>query len=220
MSRRPKSCAHATPDDIVGRILKARFEHPTWGDRKIKARLEQSDATVEWPSSSTIGVVLRRAGLVHPPKRRRKVTPTTRAFATVTAPNQVWCIDFKGFVRCGNGERCDPLTITDAYSRFIIRCQAVPAMSRAHVDAICDAAMREFGMPERIRTDNGAPFATPGALGLSKLSAKWIRLGITHERIEPGCPQQNGQHERMHRTLKEDSYPAGILRTGTATAVR
>jgi Integrase core domain len=142
------------------------------------------------------------------------VTPSTSPLGEITAPNQVWCMDFKGFFRCGNQERCDPFTITDAYSRYLIRCQAVPKMDFEHVAAICDAAMREYGLPERIRPDNGSPFATTSVRGLSRLSIKWIKLGIAHERIEPGEPQQNGRHERMHRTLKRDTAtpPAFSLR--------
>jgi transposase InsO family protein len=130
------------------------------------------------------------------------------------APNQLWCMDFKGFFRCGNKNRCDPFTIADAYSRYITRCQAVPKLKFENVDAICDAAMREHGLPERIRTDNGNPFATTGPLGLSKLSIKWGKLGIVHQRIDPGEPQQNGRHERMHRTIKLETAtpPAFTLR--------
>jgi len=152
--------------------------------------------------------------LLHTKKRKRKVTPGISPLGEITAPNQLWCMDFKGFFRCGNRERCDPFTITDAYSRYLIRCQAVPKLDFEHVDAICDAAMREYGLPERIRTDNGTPFATTSVRGLSRLSIKWMRLGITHERIEPGEPQPNGRHERMHRTLKRDTAtpPAFSLR--------
>ena len=214
LGRRPKACAHATPETIVKQILELRYEHPTWGSRKLQARLEQTRGDTEWPCASTINAILRRAGLVHAQKRKRRVTPSTSPLGDLAAPNQLWCMDFKGFFRCGNKERCDPFTITDAYSRYIIRCQAVPSPNREHVDAVCDAAMREYGVPERIRTDNGPPFATTTVLGLSRLSAKWRRLGIVHERIEPGEPQQNGRHERMHRTLKEDTAkpPAFTLR--------
>jgi hypothetical protein len=114
-------------------------------------------------------------------------------------------MDFKGWFRTGDGNRCDPFTITDAYSRYLIRCQAVARMDTAHVLAICEAAMREYGVPERIRTDNGNPFSGLGVMGLSRLSLSWVRLGIVHERIQPGKPQQNGRHERMHRTLKQDT---------------
>jgi hypothetical protein len=123
-------------------------------------------------------------------------------------------MDFKGYFSTGDGTRCDPFTITDAHSRYLIRCQIVSRMDLSQVRAVCEAAMREYGMPARIRTDNGAPFAGTGLLGLSKLSLGWMKMGIVHERIQPGRPQQNGRHERMHRTLKEDTTnpPALTLR--------
>jgi transposase InsO family protein len=123
-------------------------------------------------------------------------------------------MDFKGYFITGDGKRCDPFTITDAHSRYLIRCQIVSRMDLSQVRAICEAAMREYGVPARIRTDNGAPFAGTGLLGLSKLSLGWMKLGIVHERIQAGRPQQNGRHERMHRTLKEDTTrpPAASLR--------
>jgi transposase InsO family protein len=114
-------------------------------------------------------------------------------------------MDFTGYFNTGDGARCDPFTITDAHSRYLIRCQIVSRMDLSQVRAVCEAAMREYGMPARIRTDNGAPFAGTGLLGLSKLSLGWMKMGIVHERIQPGRPQQNGRHERMHRTLKEDT---------------
>ena len=205
LDRRPQNCPHATPDRIVKEILELRFKHPTWGARKLRARLEGTKGGTEWPATSTITAILHRSGLVHAPKRKRKVTPSSSPLGVINAPNQVWCMDFKGYFRCGNRQRCDPFTITDGYSRYIIRCQTVPKMDFEHVDAVCEAAMREYGLPERIRTDNGTPFATMGLLGLSKLSIKWLKLGILHERIDPGEPQQNGRHERMHRTLKSET---------------
>jgi transposase InsO family protein len=137
-----------------------------------------------------------------------------RAVLAGHGPNQLSCMDFKGSVATGDGKRCVPFTITDAYSRYLIRCQIVSRMDLSQVRAICEAAMREYGVPARIRTDNGAPFAGTGPLGLSKLSLGWMKLGIVHERIQPGRPQQNGRHERMHRTLKEDAMnsPAASLR--------
>src|SRR5580704_9059184 len=179
-----------------------------WRTKSIKAGSSRS-----WPAASTVGQILSRAGLTNPRRKKRRATPSSQPFSMVTAPNQLWCMDFKGYFLTGDGYRCDPFTITDAHSRFLIRCQAVARMDLAQVSAVCDAAMREFGMPERIRTDNGAPFAGVGLLGLSKLSLGWMKLGIIHERIQPGRPQQNGRHERMHRTLKEDTAkpPAGTL---------
>lgn len=136
---------------------------------------------------------------------RRKTEPYTHPLAHATGPNAVWCADFKGWFRCGDGRRCDPLTITDAYSRYLLRCCGVAKTNGAHVRAIFEAAFREYGLPLVIRTDNGPPFASCAPAGLSQLSMWWTRLGIVHERIEKGHPEQNGQHERMHRTLAEEA---------------
>jgi transposase InsO family protein len=180
----------------------------------LKARLEKIQPSVDWPAASTFGNILSRAGLTNPKQKKRRTTPYSEPFSEVTAPNQLWCMDFKGYFSTGDGTRCDPFTITDAYSRYLIRCQTVSRMDLSQVLSVCEAAMHEYGMPMRIRTDNGAPFAGNGLLGLSKLSLSWITMGIVHERIQPGRPQQNGRHERMHRTLKEDTTkpPASTLR--------
>lgn len=214
LSSRPHSCSHATPEKIENAILSLRSRYPSWGARKLKARLEQLEPSVDWPAASTFGNILNRAGLTSPKKKKRRTTPCSEPFSEVTAPNQLWCMDFKGHFSTADGSRCDPFTITDAHSRYLIRCQIVSRMDLSQVRAVCDAAMREFGMPARIRTDNGAPFAGTGLLGLSKLSLGWMKMGIVHERIQPGRPQQNGRHERMHRTLKEDTTqpPALTLR--------
>ena len=121
-----------------------------------------------------------------PKRKKRRTTPYSEPFSEVTAPNQLWCMDFKGYFATGDGSRCDPFTITDAHSRYLIRCQIVSRMDLSQVRAVCEAAMREYGMPSRIRTDNGAPFAGTGLLGLSKLSLGWMKMGIVHERIQPG----------------------------------
>jgi len=205
LSSRPHSCSHATPEGIENAILALRSKYPSWGARKLKARLEQLDPSVDWPAASTFGDILQRAGLTSPKRKKRRTTPYSEPFSEVTAPNQLWCMDFKGYFSTGDGARCDPFTITDAHSRYLIRCQIVSRMDLSQVRAVCEAAMREYGMPARIRTDNGAPFAGTGLLGLSKLSLGWMKMGIVHERIQPGRPQQNGRHERMHRTLKEDT---------------
>lgn len=214
LSRRPHSCSHATPDAVVNAILSLRAKYPSWGARKLKARLEKIEPTVSWPAASTFGSILSRAGLTSPTKKKRRTTPYSEPFSEVTAPNQLWCMDFKGYFMTGDGTRCDPFTITDAHSRYLIRCQVVSRMDLSQVRAICEAAMREYGLPARIRTDNGAPFAGTGLLGLSKLSLGWMKMGIVHERIQPGRPQQNARHERMHRTLKADTAnpPAATLR--------
>ena len=213
-SRKPHGCSHATSEATENAILALRSKHPSWGARKLKARLEKVQPRVNWPAASTFGNILHRAGLTNPKQKKRRTTPCSEPFSEVTAPNQLWCMDFKGYFSTGDGSRCDPFTITDAHSRYLIRCQTVSRMDLSQVVAVCEAAMREYGMPARIRTDNGAPFAGNGLLGLSKLSLSWTKMGIVHERIQPGRPQQNGRHERMHRTLKEDTTkpPALTLR--------
>ena len=214
LSSKPHGCSHATSEATENAILALRSKHPSWGARKLKARLEKLQPRVNWPAASTFGNILNRAGLTNPKQKKRRTTPYTEPFAEVTAPNQLWCMDFKGYFSTGDGTRCDPFTITDAHSRYLIRCQTVSRMDLKQVVAVCEAAMHEYGMPTRIRTDNGAPFAANGLLGLSKLSLSWTKMGIVHERIQPGKPQQNGRHERMHRTLKEDTTkpPALTLR--------
>ena len=214
LSRRPHSCSHATPDALVNAILSLRAKHPSWGARKLKARLERIEPSVSWPAASTFGSILSRAGLTSPTKKKRRTTPYSEPFSEVTAPNRLWCMDFKGYFMTGDGTRCDPFTITDAHSRYLIRCQVVSRVDLSQVRAICEAAIGEYGLPTRIRTDNGTPFAGTGLLGLSKLSLGWMKMGIVHERIQPGRPQQNARHERMHRTLKADTAnpPAATLR--------
>ena len=158
--------------------------------------------------------MLKRKGLVTPRKKRLRVPAHHGPVLPVEESNQVWCADFKGWFRTGDGARCDPLTLTDAWSRFVLRCQIVPKTNYAETKAIFEAAFREFGLPQRLRTDNGVPFATRAPGGLSELSIWWIKLGITPERIPPGKPQYNGRHERFHRTLKAETAqpPARSLR--------
>jgi transposase InsO family protein len=203
---RPRTPAHhpnQVLEEVAEAVLEKRRQHPHWGPAKLRARLQREAPEVLWPAESTIGEMLKRAGLTVPQKRRRKATPSHNPLAPSEGPNQVWCADFKGWFRCGDGQRCDPLTITDHYSRFLLRCQALPDMREHRVRAILEAAFREYGMPDRIRTDNGEPFASVGLGGWSRLSLWWIKLGIRPERIPPGKPQHNGRHERMHRSLKQ-----------------
>lgn len=181
-------------------ILRLRAKHPHWGPRKLRAWLEQH-APATWPAPSTIGALLQRAGLTVP--RRRRYRPAGTARTPVGGANDVWAADFKGWFRTGDGRRCDPLTISDVYSRYLLRCQVVGAAQSELVRPIFEAAFREYGVPRVMRTDNGAPFA--GGAGLSRLAAWWIRLGIRPERIAPGHPEQNAEHERLHRTLKQET---------------
>jgi putative transposase len=164
--------------------------------------------------ASTIGSLFDREGLTVKRRLRRRGPPSSQPFAQCGAANDVWCIDFKGWFLTGDGARCEPLTLTDAHSRYLLRCQALRRTDSDHVWPVLDAAFREFGLPCRLRSDNGSPFASSGAGGLSKMSVKVIKAGVVPERIAPGKPQQNGRHERMHLTLLQDaaSPPARNLR--------
>jgi putative transposase len=149
--------------------------------------------------------MLAREGLVVGRKKRRRTPPYGQPFAAADAPNRVWCADFKGWFRSRDGARIDPLTISDAHSRYLLRCQAVKKTDGPRVQAIFEAAFREYGLPEAIRSDNGAPFASRAVAGLSRLAVWWMKLGIVPERIAAGHPEQNGRHERLHRTLKQEA---------------
>lgn len=193
-----------TPPAIEAAVLELRQAHMGWGPRKLKRVLERDEPGRSWPAASTIGAVLKREGLVVARKKRRQTAPYSEPLAHADGPNRVWCADFKGWFRTRDGARIDPLTISDAYSRYLLRCQAVEKTDTERVRAIFEAAFREHGMPVAIRTDNGAPFASTAIAGLSRLAVWWIKLGILPERIEAGHPEQNGRHERMHRTLKQE----------------
>src|SRR5271165_296877 len=208
LNRAAKRHPNQTPAAIEQGVLELRQAHMRWGPRKLKRVLERDQAGRAWPAASTMGALLKREGLVVARKKRRKTAPYTEPLAHADGCNRVWCADFKGWFRSGDGERIDPLTISDAYSRYLLRCQAVAKTDTERVRAIFEAAFREYGMPQAIRSDNGAPFASCGLGGLSRLAVWWIKLGIVPERIEAGHPEQNGRHERMHRTLKLDLRPA------------
>lgn len=211
-SRAPHRPGRAMAAAVAEAIIALRCAHPSWGPKKLRAVLERRSPDVDWPALSSMGDLLRREGLVRSRRRRRMPLPLTRPFAPVLAPNDLWCIDFKGWFRTRDGQRCDPLTLSDADSRFLLICQAV-APTRDGVEPVIDAAFRKYGLPLAIRSDNGPPFASTGAGGLSRLAVKWIKLGIRLERTDPGSPHQNGRHERMHGTLKAETAkpPAGTL---------
>lgn len=214
IGRGPHRHPNQTPVAIEEVVLELRRAHMTWGPRKLKRVLEREDPQRVWPAASTMGAMVAREGLVIPRRKRRRIPPYSQPFAAADAPNRVWCADFKGWFRTGDGERIDPLTVTDAHSRYLLRCQAVEKTDSARAQAIFEAAFRDYGLPEAIRTDNGAPFASRGLAGLSRLALWWMKLGIVPERIAAGHPEQNGRHERMHRTLKQEtaSPPAGNRR--------
>ena len=213
-SRAPLHHPHAIADEIAEACLAVRRAHPTWGPLKVRAWLERQAPATEWPATSTIGSLFDREGLTVKRKLRRRSPPSSAPFAHCEAANDVWCIDFKGWFLTGDGKRCEPLTVTDAYSRYLLRCQALARTDTDHVWPVLDAAFREFGLPHYMRSDNGSPFASCGAGGLSTLSVRLVKAGVVPERIRPGKPQQNGRHERMHLTLLQDtaSPPARSLR--------
>jgi len=213
-SRAPLHHPQSIAARIAERCLELRRAHPTWGPVKVRAYLERRSPTTDWPVASTIGALFDREGLTVKRKLRRRSPPSSAPFAHCEAANDVWCIDFKGWFLTGDGQRCEPLTLTDAHSRYLLRCQDLARTDADHVWPVLDAAFREFGLPRSLRSDNGSPFASRGAGGLSKLSVKLIKAGVTPERIAPGKPQQNGRHERMHLTLLQEvaSPPARSLR--------
>jgi transposase InsO family protein len=204
-SHAPKNHPNETPSEIERQILRLRYQYPRWGPRKLHGRLQKVYPQIQWPVPSTIGEILRREGLTVARKKRRRAPPYTQPFQTIGQPNDLWCADFKGWFKTGDGERIDPLTITDAYSRYLLRCQAVEATNHEQVKGVYEAAFREYGMPLTIRTDNGAPFASRAIAGLSRLSVWLMKLGIVPERIRAGHPEENGRHERMHATLKAET---------------
>ena len=194
-----------TSAEVEEKVLELRQAHSRWGPRKLKWMLEREEPGRRWPAASTIGALLKREGLVAGRRKRQRTPAYSEPLAHADGANRVWCADFKGWFRSGQGERIDPLTITDAYSRYLFRCQAVEKLDTERVRAIFEAVFREYGLPEAIRTDNGAPFASRAVGGISRLSVWWMKLGIVPERIEAGHPEQNGRHERMHRTLKQET---------------
>jgi len=204
-SRAAHRHANQTPEDLEQLVLELRQAHMRWGPRKLKCVLERDEPGRIWPATSTIGALLKREGLVVARKKRWRTAPYTEPLAHVNEANRVWCADFKGWFRTADRERIDPLTISDAHSRYLLRCQAVEKTDTARVQAIFEAAFREYGMPQAMRTDNGPPFASRAVAGLSRLAVWWIKLGIVPERIAAGHPEQNGRHERMHRTLKQET---------------
>lgn len=206
LSRRPWINPKKTPDEILDLIYERKRKRPTWGPGKLRDELARAHPGVKFPCVAVIHKWLNRKGLVRKRKARRKAAPTPPSdLGRSVAPNDIWCIDYKGEFRLGNREYCYPITITDHFSRFLLACEGMERIKASEAKAVCREVFRKFGLPNIIRSDNGSPFASTGLLGLSSLSVWWMRLGIKLERIEPGHPEQNGRHERMHLTLKEDT---------------
>jgi transposase InsO family protein len=207
-SHAPLHCAHTTEAGLRDAIISMRLRFPHLGPRKLLPKLARQAPGLAWPAASTIGDILKQAGLIAPVKRRRRPIDQQRPFAAVAAANDEWSTDFKGWFRTADQRRIDPLTITDGHSRFLIEVRIVPPTIEGVLPAFTEA-FRAYGLPLAIRCDNGAPFGSRGAGGLTRLSAWWLKLGVKPHFIRPASPQENGRHERMHRTLKaQTSRPA------------
>lgn len=204
-SKRPHRYANQIPYQMERAILAIKKEYPNWGAPKIKEKLSKMFPDVVIPAISTVHAALHRNGLVKS-KRRARYKAQGTILSTPTKPNDLWCCDYKGEFMLGNKKYCYPLTITDSHSRYLLTCEAQEAIRIKGAFDIFEATFKEYGIPKAIRSDNGIPFSSSNAIyGLSRLSVWWLRLGIDIERIKPGNPQQNGRHERMHRTLKQET---------------
>lgn len=206
LSRRPRASPTRIATEVEDLIVRERRRHGSWGPKKLQAVLATKYAVEPLPAASTIGNILTRHGLTRKPRGRRPVSqPDRRTRTAATYPNAVWAADFKGWFRTRDGQRCDPLTISDLYSRYVVACRIVAGQRSDRVRPVFRQVFRRCGLPEVLRVDNGSPFGSRGVCGLSQLSAWWLQLGIRVEFIEPGHPEQNGAHERMHRTLKAET---------------
>jgi transposase InsO family protein len=201
-SRARHEQAHRTPAAIRQRILALKYQYPEWGPVTIQSALYRAEPERHWPAVSTIGALLAAHGLVKPKQPRQKTPPHSQPLAHATEPNAVWSADFKGQFRLGDGQWCYPLTMTDNHSRVLLACKGLSGPQISPSIAVYKQVFREYGLPAVIRTDNGWPFSMNALGGLSPLAIWLLRLGVYPERIAPGCPQENGRHERMHRTLK------------------
>jgi transposase InsO family protein len=206
-SHAPRVHGRATPAPVADAIIGLRQERPNWGPRKIVAKLAARQPEVAWPSASTAGAILQRAGLVCGRRLRRRAPPRRGQLTVPQHANHVWGVDHKGWVRLRDGSRCEPLTVTDGFSRYLISVAATRSTQYAEAKPLFERAFQDYGLPEVIRSDNGSPFASTGVTGLTALSVWWLKLGIRHERIDPGHPRQNGRHERFHLTLLEAMQP-------------
>lgn len=205
-SRAPHHCPHRLADRLVELFVTERVAHPHWGAKKLLTVLgKRHPQLTGWPAPSTVADLLARRGLVQRRRHRRKPIHPGVVRPDTAAPNDLWTADFKGEFRTGDGLYCYPLTIADQHTRYLLTCQGVLSTKTVVAKPVFERAFREYGLPIAIRTDNGVPFATQAIHGLSYLNVWWMRLGIVHQRIRPASPQENGAHERMHRTLKRQA---------------
>jgi putative transposase len=212
-SHAPRDCPHRITGEVREMLLDARRMHPRWGPRTLLVWLQKRQPGLVLPAASTVGDLYRRELLVEPRRQRRNWSHPGRTLVGVRGPNDLWTMDFKGEFRTGDGKLCYPLTIADAYTRFLLAVDALSSTAHAGARAVVERVFREYGLPWVIRTDNGVPFASQAIAGLSRLNVWWTQLGILHDRIEPGHPEQNGSHERMHKTLKRETVwpPAAAM---------
>lgn len=204
-SRAPKTHPNRIPGEVEHLVIQVRKQRRTWGSKKILAWLERHHPEASRPARSTVDEILKRSGLVQPRRRRRRCTPSAGPLIQADRPNAVWSADYKGWFRLGNGQRCDPLTILDSFSRRSLRCDALVSPRLADVQERFRRAFVDYGLPDAILSDNGPPFGSTGIAGLTALSVWLLRLGIRPLRIEPGRPEQNGRHERFHLTLEQET---------------
>jgi putative transposase len=202
-SHAPHGCPHRITEEMREILLAARRAHSTWGPRKVLDWLRLFRPELTLPAASTVGDLYSREKLVKSRRRTRNWSHPGRNHVRVGEPNDLWTMDFKGDFRLGDGQRCYPLTIADSHTRYLLTCHGLGSTAHSGAWTVVECAFREHGLPRAIRTDNGGPFATKAIAGLSRLNIWWTQLGIAHDRIAPGHPEQNGSHERMHLTLKQ-----------------
>jgi putative transposase len=208
-SHAPKHCPHKISPEVAEAVIQLRRQKPDWGPKTLLGRLARKRPDLQLPAASTVGDLLVREGLVKPRRRRVKPAVSTGGAVRTSRPNEIWTADYKGQFRTLDGKYCYPLTIQDAHTRFVVTIDALRSTSTKEAQPSFERAFRASGLPEAIWTDNGPPFAAPTPLRLTRLNAWWIKLGITPQRSRPGCPQDNGRHERMHRKLTPTRFPPG-----------
>ena len=205
-SSRPHNCPYKTSYELEVLIIKQRIKHPSWGPKKLRHILKHQYPGYKIPAASTMGNIIKRAGLVNKNKRDRRRKPYYDGELTQPQyPNHIWAVDYKGWFRTKDGKRCEPLTISDLYTRYVLEVKALDNQGYEDAKVVFERVFKEYGVPEIIRSDNGNPFSSIGAGGLSRLSVWWVELGIKPQRITKGHPEQNGSHERMHQTLKKET---------------
>jgi putative transposase len=212
-SHAPRECPHRITAEVREVLLEARRIHPHWGPRTLLALLMKREPGRVFPAASTVGDLFSREHLTKPRPRRRKWSSPGRTHVAVSGPNDLWTIDYKGEFRTGDGKLCYPLTMADAHTRFLLAVDVLSSTAHAGTQAVVERVFREYGLPRVIRSDNGCPFSSKAIAGLSRLNVWWTQLGIRHDRIAPGHPEQNGSHERMHLTLGQETVwpPAGAI---------